>query len=107
MNQYIVKDEKVCGGRACIQGRRIRVQDIACYSEWWGWTPDRIASELELTLAQVHTALAYYFDHLDEIREEIKAELSTYQKGKESAPSKLSLKLGQLGIEDSSQSQSA
>ena len=29
-----------------------------------------------LTLADVHAALAYYFDHIDEIQEEMRAELA-------------------------------
>ena len=27
---HITKDPEVCGGRACIDGTRIRVADIAC-----------------------------------------------------------------------------
>ena len=38
-------------------------------------TPDEIVSQIPtITLAEVHTALAYYFDHVEEIREEMLAE---------------------------------
>jgi len=61
----------VCGGRACIAGHRVRVLDIVEWHEHQGLTPDEIVSEIpSLTLADVHAALAYYFDHMEEIREE-------------------------------------
>lgn len=42
------------------------------HSEFGGQSADAIVREFpQLTLAQVHAALAYYFDHLDEIRLEI------------------------------------
>ncbi len=72
VTEHIVKSEDTCGGKARIRDRRVRVQDIAYYSEWCSWTPDRIATELDLTLAQVHAALSYYFDNIVEIREEMR-----------------------------------
>lgn len=72
MSGHIVRTEGICGGKPRIRGRRVRVQDIAYYSERCGWTPDRIATELELTLGQVHAALSYYFDNIDEIRQDMR-----------------------------------
>jgi hypothetical protein len=38
-------------------------------------TPDEIVSHFpSITLADVHSALAYYFDHVQEIQEEIRAD---------------------------------
>jgi len=61
--------------RAFIAGTRVRVQDIYAQSEVHCQTPEQIVAALpHLTLAQVHAALAYYFDHreavLDEIRQD-------------------------------------
>jgi uncharacterized protein (DUF433 family) len=71
----ITKTEGVCGGKACIAGHRIRVLDVVVWHEHQGMTPDEIVSHFpSITLADVHAALAYYFDHLDEIREEMRAE---------------------------------
>jgi uncharacterized protein (DUF433 family) len=61
--------------RAFIAGTRVRVQDVYALAEVQGRTPDEIASSLpHLSLAQVHAALAYYFEHreaiLDEVRED-------------------------------------
>ena len=42
-------------------------------SELGGQTPDEIVRSLRhLTLAQVHAALAYYFDHRDAILQDIR-----------------------------------
>jgi hypothetical protein len=39
-----------------------------------GWSIDEICAEYELTLAEVHAALAYYFDHQEEIDRRIDAD---------------------------------
>ena len=65
----IVKDDEHFRGQAYIAGHRIRVSDIVVMSEFHGLSPDQIASELPtITLSDVHYALAYYFDNIDEIR---------------------------------------
>jgi len=54
--------------RPMIAGTRIRVQDIASDYERHGMTAEEIAREFpHLSLAQVHAALSFYFDHRDEI----------------------------------------
>ena len=74
-DERITRTPGVCGGRACISGHRVRVLDIVEWHEHQGMTPDEIVSQIPtITLAEVHTALAYYFDHVEEIREEMLAE---------------------------------
>jgi uncharacterized protein (DUF433 family) len=65
---HITKNPRVCGGKACIDGTRIRVMDIVCL-EREGKKPQEILHVFAtpLTLAQVHAALAYYYDHPSEI----------------------------------------
>src|SRR4029079_4779323 len=59
--------------RAYIAGTRVRVQDVYALSELQGKTPDEIVAALpHLTLYQVHSALAHYFQHRDEILQEIR-----------------------------------
>ena len=61
--------------RVYVVGTRIRVQDVAVEHEFEGLTPEQIALEFpQLTLGQVHAALAYFFDHRDEIIAEMKAD---------------------------------
>jgi len=71
--QHIESRPGVCGGKPCIVGTRIRVQDVFVWHELQGRTPEQIVSDFpQLTLADVHAALTYYFDHLDEIHLDIK-----------------------------------
>jgi uncharacterized protein (DUF433 family) len=65
---HITKDPDVCGGKACIDGTRIRVMDIVAL-ESEGYAPEKMLNvfAVPLTLGQVHAALAYYYDHKDEI----------------------------------------
>jgi uncharacterized protein (DUF433 family) len=64
---YIGFDKKIADGAPGIQGTRITVRDIAGYYQL-GMTVDEILNTLShLTPSQVHSALAYYFDHQEEI----------------------------------------
>ena len=72
--QHIEITPGVCGGRPRIVGRRIRVQDIYEWHELMGWSPDEIASQFGLTLGDIHAALAYYFDHREEIQQQMRTD---------------------------------
>ena len=65
---HITKDPGVRGGRACIDGTRIAVLDIVCLLKE-GRRPDEMGDifATPLSLAQIHAALAYYYDNTDEI----------------------------------------
>ena len=69
---HITKTPGVCGGRACIAGHRIRVMDIVAWHERRGYSVEKIVAELfpSITRADVHAALAYYFDHIEEIEKD-------------------------------------
>ena len=95
-NERIVKTPEVCGGRARIAGHRVRVQDIVIWHEHQGMTPDEIISHIPaITLADVHTALAYYFDHVQEIQEEMRADRAYAEEFRRNHPSMLDAKLSQ------------
>lgn len=62
----------VCGGKPRIAGHRIRVQDIVLWTEA-GQSPDEIVARFpQLSLADVHAALAYYHDHRVGIDQQIR-----------------------------------
>lgn len=64
----IVRTEGVLGGDPRIDGTRvgvIHVYDLVVASEH---SPADIADQLELSLGEVYTALAYYYEHPDEMR---------------------------------------
>ena len=84
---HIAKDPKVCGGKACIEGTRIRVMDVVAAAEHLALSPDEICDQYpDLTLAQVHSALAYYYDHRDEIRADFEFERSAAERFKSDHP---------------------
>ena len=57
------------GARPVVAGTDIKVAQIASEHEHFGMTPDEIVeAHPHLTLAEVHAALSYYFDHMDAIR---------------------------------------
>ena len=62
----------VCGGVPLVKGTRTPVRSIAGYYQM-GLSVDEIHEELpHLSLAQIHSALAYYFDHQAEIDRDIR-----------------------------------
>lgn len=69
---HITKDPDICGGRPCIKGHRIRVMDIVIWHELRGYSVDEIVAMFPgISPGNVHAALAYYFDHLQEIQKEL------------------------------------
>lgn len=93
----------VCGGKACIAGHRVRVLDIVVRHEHQGMTPDEIVSHFPtITLADVHAALAYYFDHIEEIQQEMRTERAFAEEFRPNNPSLLEAKLRQERIEEAS-----
>lgn len=64
------------GERAFIAGHRVRVQDIVLWDEE-GLSADEIVARVPtISLADVHAALAYYYDHPDEINRQIQEDES-------------------------------
>lgn len=93
----------VCGGKACIAGHRVRVLDVVSWHEHQGMTPDEIVSHFPtITLADVHAALAYYFDHLEEIQQEMRAERTFAEEFRRKNPPTLEGKLRQERIQEAS-----
>ncbi|HTA89804.1 MAG TPA: DUF433 domain-containing protein [Polyangiaceae bacterium] len=59
------------GDAPVVRGTRIRVSQIASETEHGGMTPDEvIEAHPHLSLADVHAALAFYFDNRESIRRE-------------------------------------
>lgn len=98
LTQHIeMRPSAIHGQKACIVGTRISVQDIYVWHELMGKSPDQIILEYPfLTLAQVHSALAYYYDHADAIREQVKCGREEAERIKSSNPSKLAAKLANM-----------
>ena len=73
IQKHIEAREGVCGGKPCVAGTRIRVWDIYVHHELRGMTPDEIVAHYpELSLADVHAAMAYYWDNREGIDKQMK-----------------------------------
>src|SRR5437764_9291194 len=94
IRQHITKTPGVCGGRACIAGHRIRVMDVVVLHEMRGLCPEEIVYQYPgITLADVHAALAYYFDNREEIQADFQKEREVAESLRPKFPSILQEKL--------------
>jgi uncharacterized protein (DUF433 family) len=94
ITERISKSPGIQGGKACIAGHRIRVMDIVIWHEDLSMSPDEIvAAYPEITLSDVHAALAYYFDNVKEIRNDIRRNDELADQLRAQFPSKLKEKL--------------
>ncbi len=68
LNDHIVLNEE---GFPIVKGTRTKVVQIVLDTKN-GWTVDEIHEQYPyLSLAQIHSALAYYYDHREEIEADI------------------------------------
>ncbi len=88
--QHIAVSPDIAGGKPCIAGHRITVQNVIIWHERMGLSADEIASNNGLSLADVYAALAYYYDHRQEIDDAILADESYVAQLRNRLPSKLS-----------------
>jgi uncharacterized protein (DUF433 family) len=80
---HIVSVPGVVSGRPHIDGTRVRVMDVVL-AHRDGASPDEMRNRFasrSLTLAEVHSALAYYYDHQAEIDEAFAGDERAYQEG--------------------------
>lgn len=71
MAHKITRDKKICGGKACIEGTRIRVIDIIERYKILKEKPEEIATAFDIPIEAVFAALAYYYEHATEMKKEI------------------------------------
>lgn len=86
LNQHIEVTPDVRGGKPRIAGRRITVADIVLLYLRMGHSIESIAQEYELSLAAVHAAMAYYYDHQSEIDQSIAESEAFAQQFRHSTP---------------------
>jgi uncharacterized protein (DUF433 family) len=86
---HITKTLGVRGGKPCIAGRGIKVQNVYVWHEVMGMSADEIALAYDLTLAQVYAALTYAFEHLEEIQADIEESESIVEEFQAQHPDKI------------------
>jgi uncharacterized protein (DUF433 family) len=73
--EHIAITPGTCGGKPRIAGHRIRVQDVAIWYEQDGMSPAEIvAAYPTISLADVHAALAFYYDNQELIKKQMSEE---------------------------------
>lgn len=93
LEQHIEILPGVAGGRPHIAGHRITVQDIVIWHEWLGYSTDEIATDYDLNISDIYAALAYYYDHREEIDKTIRESETFIEMLRQKTPSKVSQKI--------------
>lgn len=71
--EHVVVDES---GVPLIEGTTMKVVELVLETHAYGWSPDEIQFQHPyLTLGQIHSALAYYWDHKEELDRDIEHRL--------------------------------
>jgi uncharacterized protein (DUF433 family) len=81
----ITRDEDVLGGEPHIEGTRVGVRHIAARVIDAGQSPAHVADQLDIALAQVYESLAYYYGHIDEMRDLEQANEDAFERVRESS----------------------
>jgi uncharacterized protein (DUF433 family) len=84
--EHVVLNEK---GTAVIAGTSMKVEHIIIEHLQYGWSPEELCYQHpNLTLGQIHSALAYYWDHREEMDRQIEEDVEMVRKlRREVAPS--------------------
>ncbi len=96
MSDYIEASEGTRGGKPRIAGTRITVADVVLMHRRLGRALEEIAGSYDLPLAAVYAAMAYYYDHKEEIDQSLNEEEALAQAFKNENPSRLREKLEAL-----------
>jgi uncharacterized protein (DUF433 family) len=96
LDNHLDQTAGVRGGRPCLLGTRITVDDVVIMHRHLGQSLDEIAGVYDLSLAALHAAMTYYFDHQAEVDRQIEADDAYVESRRQSSPSKLQAKLKAL-----------
>ena len=79
VHPHVTSNPKICGGSPIISGSRFTVRAVVIYILRQGLTPEELVAQFgHLSLAQIHDALAYYYDNKDEIEKDIAENTEDY-----------------------------
>ena len=79
IGMLITQSPEICGGRPRVAGTGISVMRIAGWHRL-GYSPEEIALATNLTLAQIHAALAHYHANREAIDSDLDNEASEYER---------------------------
>ncbi len=96
MSDYIQAEPGTRGGKPRIAGTRITVADVVLMHRRLGRALEEISGTYDLPLAAAYAAMAYYYDHKDEIDQSLDEEEALAEAFKKNNPSLLREKLEAL-----------
>jgi uncharacterized protein (DUF433 family) len=96
LEQHVKANPDVRGGKPCIAGTRITVSDVVLMHLHLGQSIEQIAGHYDISLAALHAAMAYYYDHQAEIDQAMQDEDATLHAIRQATPSLLQTKLRTL-----------
>lgn len=79
----ITTDPAIRDGQPCIAGTGLRVADLVIAHLFHRRTPNELAADYELSLAQVYSALAYYYAHKHDLDRAIRTQIDKARMWKE------------------------
>jgi uncharacterized protein (DUF433 family) len=87
-------------GTPIVAGTTMKVVELVMAQMAYGWTPEELYLQHPyLTLGQIHAALAYYWDHKEELDADIERRTrEAEQARREAGPSPLVAKLHARGV---------
>lgn len=80
----ITINPNIRGGRPCVAGTGLRVTDLVIAHLFHKRTPDEMAADFGISLAQVHASLAYYYQHKAELDKDIREQIDKARQARES-----------------------
>jgi uncharacterized protein (DUF433 family) len=96
IDQHIEVNPTIRGGKPCIVGTRIAVSDVVLMHLRLGQSQEQIAGHYGVSLAALHAAMTYYYDHRAEIDQAMQDEDAAMQALREATPSLLQAKIRTL-----------
>jgi uncharacterized protein (DUF433 family) len=96
LNGHIEVIPAVRGGKPHLAGTRITVDDVVLMHFRLGQSLEEIAGKYDLSLAALYAAMAYYYDHRDEINQRIEEDEAFVEAFRRENPSPLQAKLRAL-----------
>ncbi len=82
--EHVVLDEQ---GVPHIAGTTMKVVELVTAQAAYGWSPEELYFQFpHLTLGQIHSALAYYWDHRDALDRDIARRLAVVEDRQRRAP---------------------
>ena len=98
LNGHIEIMSDIRGGKPRLLGTRITVDDVVLMHLRLGQSLEEIAGKYGLSLAAVYAAMAYYYDHREEVDQRIESDQAFAEAFHRNNPSPLREKLRALSL---------